>query len=157
MKENISTHITYEEATRTNTGLKNIPNDIQLGKMKLIADKVFEPLRNHFNKPIGISSFFRSKEVNYKIGGVKTSQHLLGEAIDIISINDLTNIEMGLWVFNNLKYDQLIFENIKDEDCGWIHISYTSTGNRQQTLVMIKSKNKSMYFPYKSLNVKDYA
>jgi len=83
----ISKHVSYYEATKSNTaikfGIKNNPSNQQLQNMKLIAEKIFEPLRNNFNCPIGISSFFRSQQLNDKIGGATKSQHCKGEAMDL--------------------------------------------------------------------------
>ena len=52
---NISEHITYKEATTSNKakqlGISNTPNEKELRAMKLLADKVFEPLRKWYGKP----------------------------------------------------------------------------------------------------------
>ena len=80
--EKISDHISWNEATKSQTatrrGIDNFPNEIQLSNMRLVANKCFEPLRNWPGKAIGISSFFRSPELNTAIGGSKTSQHCAG-------------------------------------------------------------------------------
>ena len=79
--DRISKHISYKEATRSNTalrrGIDNIPDVEQLENMKLIAEKVFEPLRKHVGGPIKINSFYRSPELNIAIGGSKNSQHCI--------------------------------------------------------------------------------
>lgn len=62
--------------------------------MKLSAGKVFEPLRMHIQSPIIITSFFRNEAVNKAVGGVKTSQHLKGEAMDIKATGNTTNAEL---------------------------------------------------------------
>ncbi len=157
--ENISKHITYTEATRTDTHLPNIPNDEQLRKMKLTAEKVFEPVREYFNKPIMVTSFFRTKEVNKKIGGAKNSQHMLGEAIDMDAqvLGGLGNDDIFFYIYKYLEYDQVIVEDLGDfGEIGWIHVSFKEKDNRNQSLVMIKRKNKINYYPYKTLNIKDY-
>jgi zinc D-Ala-D-Ala carboxypeptidase len=88
--DKISEHISYVEATRSNTairmGVKNDPNKEQLEAMKLVAEKVFEPVRKIANRPITVSSFFRSPKLNKAIGGSETSQHPKGEAIDMDSV-----------------------------------------------------------------------
>ncbi len=60
-----------------------MPDNETLITMQITSEHVFEPLRNHFNEQIYVSSFYRSPELNQAIGGSKTSQHCLGEAIDI--------------------------------------------------------------------------
>lgn len=138
----VSAHITLKEATRTDTHLPNIPNDEQLRKMKLTAEKVFEPVREYFNKPIMVTSFFRTKEVNKKIGGAKNSQHMLGEAIDMDAqvLGGLGNDDIFFYIYKYLEYDQLIWEAGDDSEPDWVHVSYNEKGNRFQTLKMKNGK-----------------
>jgi len=132
---NISPHITYHEAVKSQTairlGIENVPNAEQLECMKLVALKIFEPLREHFGVPIGISSFFRSKRLNAKIGGAKNSQHCTGQAIDIDGdiYGGVSNTEIFNWIRDNLAFDQLIREHGQS---GWVHVSYVAKGNRGQ-------------------------
>lgn len=144
--ENISTHISWNEATQTNTGLPNIPNDTQLKAMKLLATKVFEPLRVLIGGPIKINSFYRSSAVNKKIGGSKTSQHCAnnGAAIDLDGIG-ITNAKLGCLIMENLDFDQLIFEKPTSGEPAWIHVSYREGRNRGQVLIFHNKK----YLPYK--------
>lgn len=157
---NISVHVTLKEATTTQTRLPNDPDEKTLAVMKLTAEKVFEPVREYFGKPIAITSFFRSKEVNKKIGGAKNSQHMLGQAMDIDGevLGGVENEDIFNYIYKYLEYDQLIGEDLDDFGTpGWIHVSYKSSGNRFQTLVMIKDKGKVKYYPYNgSLKKLDY-
>ena len=103
----ISDHITYAEAIHSNTakrrGIDNTPNPTQVENMKLTAEKIFEPLRKFVGGPIKVNSFFRSPELNTKIGGSKTSQHCKGQAIDIDDVFGYkTNAEMYNWIKENL-------------------------------------------------------
>jgi len=120
---NISKHITYSEATHTDTGLKNVPGLAELRAMQLIANEVFEPLRLHLGRPVRISSFYRSPAVNKKVGGVKTSQHVKGEAMDIKE-----GREVFEWIRDNLVFDQCIMEP------NWVHVSYRDGNNRGEVL-----------------------
>jgi hypothetical protein len=128
--ENISPHITYLEATRTSKPFANVPNAKQRKAMKLVAERVFEPLREHIDAPITIDSFFRSVAVNEAVGGVDTSQHLKGEAIDMKGSGKITNLMLFDWIKDNLTYDQLIWEF----GGKWIHVSYSATRNRMQVI-----------------------
>jgi hypothetical protein len=105
--------------------------------MKLLAEKVFEPLRNHFNEPIVITSFFRSLAVNSAVKGSVTSQHMKGEAFDLQAIAPMTNKQIFDWVNNNLTFDQLIWEGGTKENPRWVHISYTAGYNRKQVLYIL--------------------
>ena len=150
--ENISSHVSYKEATRSivakRKALDNIPNAEQLTKMKLLAEKVFEPLREYFNVPIYIHSMFRSSEVNEAIGGAKSSQHMKGEAMDIDGqiFGGITNKGIFDYIRFNLDYDQLIGESLTDDnDYEWIHVSYKEEGNRKQILIMDDSTGAIVY------------
>lgn len=152
---NISEHITYAEATVSNKakqlGISNTPNEKELKAMKLLADKVFEPLRNWYGKPIQVTSFFRSAKINKAIGGVQrgntVSQHARGEAVDIDTTSD--NRKLFDYIKDNLPFDQLIWENGDDNTPGWIHVSYTETRNRKQVLRAVRKNGKIIYLPYK--------
>lgn len=141
--ENISSHISYEEATFSQTAIrneiKNHPSSATLERMKKVAEKCFEPLRNHFSVPIKISSFYRCDELNKKIGGAKGSQHTLGEAIDIQAKPGgiLTNRMIFDWLKDNVEFDQLINEypNASGEP-SWVHVSYREGRNRKQVLTI---------------------
>jgi hypothetical protein len=149
--EKISNNISYNEAVYSHSakkrGIKNIPNDIQLSNMKLIATKIFEPLREWVGEPIKISSFFRSKALNKAIGGSNTSQHILGLAIDLDDTYSFkTNKEMFYWIKENLNFDQLIWEFGDNENPDWIHVSYVSKkANRNRCLKSERVNNKTMY------------
>jgi zinc D-Ala-D-Ala carboxypeptidase len=132
----ISDHITYAEAIHSQTakrkGIDNTPNPNQIEAMKLLAEKVFEPLREWVGGPIKVNSFFRSPELNTKIGGSKTSQHCKGQAIDIDDVYGYkTNSEMYHWVKENLDFDQMIWEFGTDTQPNWVHVSYVSEENNR--------------------------
>ena len=150
----ISKHITMAEATNSETakklGISNLPNDVELANMKLVAEKCFEPIREWYGKPLRINSFFRSAKLNSSIGGSSgTSQHCLGQAIDLSSGNDAENKKIFLWAKDNLVYDQIIYEYGDDNGCDWVHISYKPTGNRKQALRCSKVNGKPSYTNYK--------
>lgn len=138
----ISEHVTFEEAFKSDTAIRkkinNVPTDREIiMNMQHVAKNVFEPIRKHFNIPIGITSFYRCEALNKAIGGSKTSQHVLGEAIDIDAdiYGGITNAEIYEWVKNNLNFDQLIWEYGNDKQPSWVHISLKRKGpNRKQVL-----------------------
>ena len=148
----ISDHITYAEAIHSNTakrrGIDNTPNPTQVENMKLTAEKIFEPLRKFVGGPIKVNSFFRSPELNTKIGGSKTSQHCKGQAIDIDDVFGYkTNAEMYNWIKENLDFDQMIWEFGTDMNPNWVHISYVSEeDNRNRCLKAYKDeRGKTKY------------
>lgn len=133
---NISKHITYEEATKSATALrlniKNVPNDEQLNAMKMVAVNCFEPLREWYDKPIRVNSFFRNSDLNRAVKGSTTSQHCKGEAIDMDAGSKEENKKLYDWCKANLVFDQLINEY----DFSWVHISFKAGMNRNQTLAI---------------------
>ena len=143
MAERVSKYISYKEATKSNTAIKygihNVPNPDQWAAMQKLGTEVFDKVREHFGKPLYVSSFFRSEELNAKIGGSKTSQHCKGEAIDIDAdvFGGVTNKEIFDYIKENLDYDQLINEF----DYSWIHVSFVSTEkNRKRCLSATKNR-----------------
>jgi zinc D-Ala-D-Ala carboxypeptidase len=147
----ISDHITYAEAIHSNTakrrGIDNTPNEVQVLSMKLLADKIFEPLREWVGGPIKVNSFFRSVALNEAIGGAASSQHCKGQAIDIDDVyGRKTNADMYHWIQMNLDYDQMIWEFGTDVQPNWIHISYVSKEeNRNKCLKAYKEDGKTKY------------
>ena len=147
----ISNHISYAEAIHSNTakrrGIDNTPNEVQVLSMKLLADKIFEPLREWVGGPIKVNSFFRSTALNETIGGAASSQHCKGQAIDIDDVySRKTNADMYHWIQMNLDYDQMIWEFGTDVQPNWIHISYVSKEeNRNKCLKAYKEDGKTKY------------
>lgn len=136
----ISKHISYKEAVRSNTakrrGIDNTPSGLELEAMINVAEKVFEPLREHFGCPILINSFFRSIKLNKAIGGSSRSQHCKGEAMDLDdTLGGVKNSEIWAYIKNNLEFDQLIWEFGDTEEPNWVHVSLKLNGeNRKQCL-----------------------
>ena len=147
----ISEHISYKEGVYSNTatrrGIDNTPNDEQLKNMELIADEVFEPLRNYVGGPIKINSLFRCPELNTAIGGSSKSQQCKGQAIDIDdTYGRMTNAEMYHWIKDHLEFDQMIWEFGDDDNPNWVHISYVSLeDNRNRCLKAYKDNGKTKY------------
>jgi hypothetical protein len=152
----ISEHLDLAEVTRSETakrkGISNEPTAEHLENFKKLAENIFEPIRNHFNVPIHISSGYRSKALNTSIGGSLTSQHCSGEAIDIDmdgSSNGVTNKMVFDFIKANLNFSQLIWEFGNNNNPDWVHVSYESTGKqRKQILKASKVGGATKYSPY---------
>ena len=153
----LSKHLSLAEVTRSESakrrGISNMPTPAHIENFKLLAANIFEPIREHFGKPIHISSGYRSDALNKAIGGSKTSQHCAGEAIDIDmdgSANGITNKMVFDYIKDNLNFDQLIWEFGTTSNPDWVHVSYESTGKqRKQVLRAVKSGGATTYIPYK--------
>ena len=147
----ISKHISYKESVYSTTALRrnieNKPNEEQLANMKLIGEKIFEPLREYVGGPIKINSFFRGADLNKAIGGSTRSQHCKGQAMDIDdTFGHKTNAEMYHYIKDNLDFDQMIWEFGNDDNPNWVHVSYVSPEkNRQVCLKAYKQNGKTKY------------
>jgi hypothetical protein len=150
----LSEHLSLAEVTRSETakrrGISNMPTEAHIANFKLLAENIFEPIRNHFGKPIHISSGYRSKDLNTAIGGALSSQHCQGEAIDIdMDGTDITNAQVFNYIKDNLEFDQLIWEFGTDTNPDWVHVSYESKGKqRKQILRALKNGGATSYKPY---------
>ncbi len=152
--QRISKYVTYQEVTKSNqaTALKlaNIPNAEQLNNLRLVCTKIFDPLREHFGIPIGISSGFRSVELNSKIGGSKSSQHCQGKALDIDGdiFDGISNKKIFEYIKKSCTFDQLIWEFGSENHPDWVHVSYNEGKNRGQVLRAVKIGGKTVYQPF---------
>lgn len=143
----LTEHFSLEELivspTAKKLGIPNIPTPDHVANMKYVCEKILEPVRAHFGKPVTINSSYRSPAVNAKVGGSKTSQHCNGEAVDF-EIQGLPNKQLADWVADNLEFDQVILEFYSAKDganSGWVHASIKRNGNnRRQRLIATKSK-----------------
>jgi hypothetical protein len=122
-------HFTLQELTATNTGLENTPSQLQIDNLNFLVDNVLDPLRELLGQPITVNSGFRSPEVNARVGGATNSQHLFGQAADIVCSDNQKLFDL---IKDNLPYDQLINEY----DLKWIHVSFSNIHNRKQILVI---------------------
>jgi zinc D-Ala-D-Ala carboxypeptidase len=152
----ITQHLSLAEVTRNETakrkGISNMPTPAHLENFKNLSINIFEPIRRHFDKPIHISSGYRSKELNTAIGGSLTSQHCSGEAIDIDmdgNANGITNKQVFDYIKQHLNFDQLIWEFGTSSNPDWVHVSYKTNGSqRKQVLRAVKQGGKTSYVPY---------
>ena len=133
----LSKHFKLEEFTKSMTAIrKGIKNEAGSGEIKNLTDVcygVLEPVRAKFDKPIIVTSGYRSPELCEAIGSKSTSQHAKGQAVDF-EIAGVSNLQVALWIENNCEFDQLIleFHNEDDPNSGWVHVSYKKEDNRKQ-------------------------
>ena len=153
-KDNFSKHISWNEAFGSKTAkslkIENKPNDEQLANMKILADELFEPLREKVGEPILVTSFFRCKELNDAINGAATlSQHVDGCAIDL-DATGISNCELFYIIKNEFDFDKLIWELGDDNNPDWVHVSYVKGNNRKLVYQAKRKAGKgfSTYHPF---------
>jgi len=136
LSKNLSLKEVVKSNTATRLGIDNKPDQWEINNLRAVAEKVFQPVRDHFGVPIGVSSGYRSKTLNSAIGGSKYSQHMVGEALDIDAdiYGKVTNAEIFNYIKDNLEWDQMIWEFGDDEEPNWVHVSYKMNGNNRRQL-----------------------
>jgi zinc D-Ala-D-Ala carboxypeptidase len=147
LSDNLSLAEAISSATALRRGIANKPTQQHLLNLKEVALHIFQPCREHFGKPLRVTSGYRSEALNEAIGGSKKSQHSKGEALDMQSTKGYTNKELFMYIKDHLEFDQLIGEfpdNVGEY--AWVHCSYKKEGNRGEVLIAYKDdNNKTKY------------
>ena len=148
---NLSQNFNLDELCRSqiaiDCGIDNTPDsDAVVENLKLLCEKVLQPIRDHYGRPVKVSSGYRSEEINTLARGSRVSDHILGSAADI-EIRGVPNAELAQWVLNNLDYTQVILEFYTPgvPDSGWVHVSYKSDNLRKEALTATKVAGKITY------------
>ena len=150
----LSEHFALAEFTRSESakrhGVSNEPTPEHWENLKVLCEKVLEPIRTKFG-PLNISSGYRSKVLNHYIGGSLSSQHCEGKAADIDQdgMGGASNTEIFNYIKDNLEFDQMIWEFGDNNKPDWVHVSYNEVKNRKQVLRALKVNGKTAYAPYK--------
>ena len=152
----LSEHLSLAEVIRSETakrhGISNMPTEEHLANFKLLAENVFEKVRNHFRCPIHISSGYRSKELNACTPGASaTSDHCKGMALDLDQqghSQGITNKDVFDYIKANLKFKQLIWEGGTEQEADWIHVSYDENNLKNEVLRAVKVNGKMTYSKY---------
>lgn len=153
----LTNNFTLEEMVKSQTalrlGLDNTPTDDVIANLRILAEKVLQPVRDHFGKGVAVSSGYRSEKVNAAVGGVtaangKPSDHTRGMAADI-EIPGVPNAELAQWIQDNLQFTQVILEFYTQgvPDSGWVHVSYDPANLKKQSLTAVKREGKTIYLP----------
>jgi len=149
---NLTKNFTLEEMIKSETalrhGMDNTPGENEIGNLKVLCEKVLQPVRDHFGKGVKVNSGFRHPDVNAKVGGSRTSDHTRGQACDI-EIPGVPNAELAEWIRDNLEYRQLILEFYTPgvPDSGWVHVSYVAEDNKKEVLTATRKDGKTVYLP----------
>lgn len=138
ISKNFSLSEFTESATADKLNIDNskVPEYVK-NNIKEMVYQVLQPLRDYIEKPITINSGYRCLKLNSAVGGVPTSQHVQGQAVDI-EVDGMTSFEIAQAVLDlHLPYDQLILYN------DFVHISIGTRDRRQ--LLYNKSYNGEQF------------
>jgi zinc D-Ala-D-Ala carboxypeptidase len=133
-----------QEATRL--GIDNTPSEEHIKNLKILCEKILQPIRDFYGMPVSVSSGYRSAALCEAVGSSSKSQHTKGQAADF-EIFGMANKDLADWIVQNLDYDQCILEfwNPNDPNSGWVHCSYNDSGNRKQYLNAQKLNGRIVY------------
>ena len=143
-------YFTIEELEHSDTATKykidNTSNGETRTNLIKLIELLLDPIRTKWGKPIKVNSGYRCSKLNRMVGGVSTSQHVLGEAADITVGSSEENRKLFEMIISmNILFDQLILE-----DGGkWIHISLkwrVVSKNRREVLLGIRNSKGKMYY-----------
>ena len=149
---NLTANFSLAEMVKSETALRhdmdNTPGEAEIENLKRLAEKVLQPVRDHYAKGVKVNSGYRHPEVNAKVGGSKTSDHCKGQAADI-EIPGVPNADLAKWIAENLDFTQVILEFYTQgiPDSGWVHVSYDPANLKKQTLTAVKQNGKTVYLP----------
>jgi len=146
LSANFSLHEMCKSETAMRMGFDNTPDETATENLRLLCEKVLQPVREHYGKGVKVNSGFRSPESNAAVGGSRTSDHCLGRAADI-EIDGIPNPELAQWIMDNLDYTQLILEFYTQgqPNSGWVHVSYDPNNLKNQELTAVKVAGKTTY------------
>ena len=153
LTSHFSLHEFERSATAEKYGIDNRVPSKFVPTLQQLCKEVLEPLRAYVGKPIIISSGYRCNQLNVKVGGAYSSQHMLGEAADIklpltsytfwTDNKQHTDVETAHkwidWLERNVNFDQIILETSNGRDY-WLHISCRKNlrANRHQVIRYLK-------------------
>ena len=149
---NLTKNFSLAEMVKSETALRhdmdNTPGEAEIENLKRLAEKVLQPVRDHYGKGVKVNSGYRHPEVNAKVGGSKTSDHCKGQAADI-EIPGVANADLAEWITKNLDFTQVILEFYTPgiPDSGWVHVSYNPADLKKQVLTATKRDGKTVYLP----------
>lgn len=110
--------------------------------LRALSVNILQPLRDALGSPVSINSGYRCPSLNTAIGGSKNSQHMTGQAADIVDHKNGNE-----FLFRKIKELNLPFDQMIDEfGFRWVHISFDPSRNRRQILQAVKdAAGKTIY------------
>lgn len=134
-------YFSYEELTRSDTarhrGITNRPGAEERASLRLLTDRLLDPVRELWGAPLRVTSGYRCRELNRAVGGAARSHHLRGMAADITTGSAAANGRLvRLILASGLRWTQLIAEKGTPDAPRWIHLSYDPADLRNSYLYL---------------------
>ena len=146
LSKNFSLSELTKSQTATRKGISNEPSTEHVENLIHLAESVLQPVRDHFGKPVMISSGYRSPELCEAIASSSKSQHAKGEAA-AFELPGVDNMQLAMWINKNTDFDQLILDFYEpgDPNSGWVLCSAVKEGSRAQVLKASKVEGRTKY------------
>ena len=139
----LTEHFTLDEFTHSTTASRlkidnSVPDDL-MPNIQLTAIKL-ELVRKALGRPIIITSGYRCPKLNARVGGVSTSAHTKGLAVDFHCSYGTPKQICQRLIDAGVQFDKLIQEHNQ-----WVHMGFSTSNNRQIVLTAIKRGGKTVY------------
>ena len=149
----LSKNLSLDEVIYSQTALRrdidNTPTEEHIENLKYVAEKIFQPIREHFGVPIYVSSGYRSKDLNEAIGGSPRSFHSHGMALDLDQDGrnkGVSNADVFYFIKNNLQFTELIWEFGNKNNPSWVHVAIAPGREEEKnTKIAQKVNNRTTY------------
>ena len=149
----LSNNLSLAEVIKSNTairrGIDNTPTDLHIANLRYLAEQVFQPIREHFDSAIFVSSGYRSKALNEAIGGSQRSFHSHGMALDLDQdgrSNSVTNTDIFYYIKDNLPFSELIWEFGDEDKPDWVHVAIAKgRESEKNTKIAYRENGKTKY------------
>lgn len=141
--EQFTKNFSYDELIASSTakrlGLDNTPSEEEKEKLRQLAEDILQPIRDAWKSPIIVNSAFRSEQVNKAVGGVKNSQHRLGEAADITIGGKERNRKLFNFIYKLINQGKIKVGQLIDEyNYSWIHVSLPRKNKPNNQILHLK-------------------
>lgn len=129
-------HFTLAEFIKSDVAkskkIANDPSETEVNNLLALMHNILEPARVKIGVPVIVTSGYRCEKLNKAVGGVDNSQHLSGQAADIVCTKRADKLEL-FNILSKMDVDQLLYETNK-AGTQWIHVSYKSDGSNRHMI-----------------------
>lgn len=113
--------------TAIRRGIDNTPTSAIVAELQRLAQLVLQPLRDRLDRPVVVSSGYRSPALNRAVGGAEHSDHMAGRAADI-TVPGMKPRDVALTIVAmRVPYDTVILEG-----GAWVHVAIAPEGVPQR-------------------------
>jgi zinc D-Ala-D-Ala carboxypeptidase len=135
----LTRNFTLEEMLKSATAARhglleaqmNPPIEV-VNNLRTLCINILQPLRDAIERPIFVTSGYRSPQLNEIVNGAPNSQHMSGQASDIEAVGSMSNRELFEIIRDlDLPFDQLIWEHGTSRNPDWVHVSFSNQHRKQ--------------------------